>query len=191
MQGKVAFEEAIELSTRLIKNLNSHSISEPDFMREAELLLRDVASARGFFVALLTGDWPFGDEIPQTIVEAIRRTAIPSYDLLIKNIVMSTAARVEHLRAERANQAQGSLVVTKRCLFILKELKDDDRLKELLMKITVAIETKNGSESQKSFAVEPGEYIAFLERWKYDARQLRESLSVLMDLMNDLDMISS
>lgn len=181
MTTQVSFEESIDLSHKLIARFDSMTAAEradsADLQAEMRSLLIELVSARGFFVSLLTGDWSFGEEIPEPIVDIIRSLPDPSFELLAKNLAMSQAARVANLRNGKEKEAAGSLQVSKRTAYIIRKLNDNKLMNELQKMLTaLEFEKMSGLNNDNLPRTLSGHevYLAFLSRWKYDDEQKQE-----------------
>jgi hypothetical protein len=168
--SQLTFHQSIENSRELIEKLESKTLPDSQARKEISELLSDMATARGFFVSLLTGDWSFGITIPAIVVETIKTNPGHAYTLLTRNLVMSCATAVTHKRSEQPDLAEGSDRVAERSAYIILKLDNAEILNELL-DIKCACEDKLNNSDPTDH--DTGTYRAFLERWSYDLEQIR------------------
>lgn len=181
--SQITFQQSIETSHELIEKLERKTLPDSQAREEISEYLSDMATARGFFVSLLTGDWAFGTDIPAIVIDTIKTTPGHAYTLLTRNLVMSCATAVSHKRSEQPNLAEGSDRVAERSAYIIKKLDNAEILQELL-DIKRACEDKlNGGTHREH---DTGTYRAFLERWSYDLEQIRAALDCVNNVINQL-----
>jgi hypothetical protein len=75
--------------------------------------LESEEAARGFFVALLTGE-SAGSQTPDALVEALRDDRSIAHSVLVRNLVMSSATEAAHRRSGDEEKAWGSAAVVER-----------------------------------------------------------------------------
>ncbi|MCS6960379.1 MAG: hypothetical protein RMK91_10065 [Pseudanabaenaceae cyanobacterium SKYGB_i_bin29] len=145
----ISFEEAIVRTTELLEGTDV----SPEQMGEAvqELLMTE-NGARGFFVTFLTGDWYQADQPSPQIMQALAQSPTPTAELLVKNLVMSTAMAITHRRNGDLDMANSSVRVQRRCRYLLQHLHHPD-ITPILQKMLT------------------GEYEAFYQKWGYDEEQ--------------------
>ena len=150
----LSFEQAITLTQSLL--------AEP---LESEILAKAVAAlvqtdngARGFFVTFLAGETGWADHPPEAVIEGLQTDSATVADLLAKNLAMSTAMRLTHLRNEEPVAAAGSERVQWRTANLIERL----NLSTVRARLGLLRETLETGA---------GEYEAFLTRWGYDAEQ--------------------
>ncbi len=183
MSQQITFQQSIETSRELIEKLESKSLPDSQARAAIAEYLSDMATARGFFVSLLTGDWSFGNNIPMIVIETIRSNPGHAYTLLTRNLVMSCATAVVHKRSEQPDLAKGSDRVAERSAYIIKKLDNPEILNELL-DIRRACEDKlNDSDTSEN---DSGTYRAFLERWSYDLEQIRAARDCVNHTIDEL-----
>lgn len=183
MPQQITFQQSIETSRELIEKLEANALPDSQAGSEITEYLSDMATARGFFVSLLTGDWTFGNKIPTIVIETIRTNPGHAYTLLTRNLVMSCATAVVHKRSEQPDLAKGSDRVAERSAYIIKKLDNTEILNELL-DIRCACEDKlNDSDTSGQ---DTGTYRAFLERWSYDLEQIRAARDCVNHLIEEL-----
>lgn len=181
--SQLTFQQSIETSRELIEKLESKTLSDSQASKEISEFLGDMATARGFFVSLLTGDWAFGNNIPTIIIDTIKANPGHAYTLLTRNLVMSCATAVAHKRSDQPELADGSDRVAERSAYIIRKLDNPEILNELL-DIRSACEDKlndSGPTDQDT-----GTYRAFLERWSYDLEQIRAARDCVNNVIGQL-----
>lgn len=169
MTSSISFEESIKLSNQLLKEAEASGYENLDAVKE---LLTSMAGARGFFVALLTGEWSFGNEIPSPLIDICTQAGAVADELLTKNLVMSSCTRVHHARTDADENAAGSERVIQRTSYIIQNQKQpSSTLNEELSLVKEALELAGNSSADTE-----SKYGAFLLKWKYDKEQMAEAL---------------
>jgi hypothetical protein len=150
----LSFEQAITLTQSLL--------AEP---LDSEILAKAVAAlvqtdngARGFFVTFLAGESSWADHPPEAVIQGLQTDSATVADLLTKNLAMSTAMRLTHLRNEEPESAAGSERVQWRTANLIERL-NLPTVRARLVLLQATLETG------------AGEYEAFLTRWGYDPEQ--------------------
>lgn len=185
----LTFPEAISESASLIHQLEEDP--QRDVKEKLSEILQSSEGARGFLVSLLTENWRFGDHIPSKLIGGIKEAKHITFDLLVKNLVMSTTMRLTHERNRNHEQAQGSIRVARRTKYIISNIKDAD-LQDCLSSMRNAVQTRledlmvqAGSTGVQSDTVEKEkEFVSFLEKWKYDQEQLNAANDALNATIN-------
>ncbi len=144
---EISFEEALEHTAHL---LNRSDLSSAALGEEISRLLSTLDGARGFFVTFLTGDWELADRPSPALLEVLRN--FPHPELLVKNLVMSTAMAITHRRNDRLDLAQGSDRVQQRSLQLIQQV-DSPALQTIVV------------------AMLRGDYEDFMTKWGYDEEQ--------------------
>jgi hypothetical protein len=152
----LSFEQAIAKTETLLDQQADHSISDQDFGKELELLFQTENGARGFFVTFLTGEWQVADQNNPAIIAAL--TAYPQAELLVKNLVMSTAMAIIHRRNQNFAQVQGSERVATRTAQLINQL-ESPQIQAIAQQM---VDSAKG-DSQV--------YSNFLQKWGYDPEQ--------------------
>jgi hypothetical protein len=158
----MTFEEAIAYTQAL---LSRKDLDELQLESEISALVQTSNGARGFFVCFLTGEWQLADA-PSTPIKALQSSPDAIAELLVKNLAMSTAMAISHRRADNEEQAQGSDRVARRTGLLIEKV----RLPEVY---EIATQMRNSAISNE------GNYVSFLERWRYDAEQKQAIANVL------------
>lgn len=159
----LSFEEALRVSEELLQDLEE---APSDCLIEQlnELLSRQ-GSCRGFFVVLLTGESKLADQLPEYLLEALRKSSqVP--ELLVKNLVMSSTMELTHKRQGDLEKAAGSQLVAARSAAMISALKSDELRDKLI-------------EMKSSIKLGTGVFADFLRRWSYDQEQLQRALAVI------------
>lgn len=181
--SQLTFQQSIETSRELIEKLERKTLPDSQATSEIAELLSDMATARGFFVSLLTGDWIFGNKIPEIVIETIKTNPGHAYTLLTRNLVMSCATAVSHARSEQPNLAEGSDRVAERSSYLILQIGNTEILNEL-------IDVKSACEARLNDAEwhdqDSGTYRAFLERWSYDLEQIRAARDCVSNVIAQL-----
>lgn len=145
----ISFEEAIAQT----ENLLQRSEVTPSTLGQAvQELLATENGARGFFVTFLTGDWQLADHPSPEILQALEQAPPHTAELLVKNLVMSTAMAITHRRNGDSEMANSSDRVQQRCRYLLQQVHHPH---------TVSIMERMLN----------GEYESFYQKWGYDEEQ--------------------
>jgi hypothetical protein len=178
----ISFEEAIELSSKLLAHIERGELETASAPEHIAEIVKEAPGARGFLVAYLTGDSRIAEENPQYILSGLAKSELIVSDLITRNIVMSSAAAVEHRRNANQPLFDGSKKVARRSLCLAKVLASK-RLKGCLTQMQEAIRHELSGEqrdkvSDKAEAAQSNadksshDYVSFLKRWNYDREQL-------------------
>jgi len=163
------FQLSIEQSSELLNQLDSGLVEQEAASKQIADLLAELATARGFFVALLTGDWSFDCRIPDIVVDTIRANPEHAFNLLAKNLVMSSATAVSHRKSGEPELEKGSQRVVERCSALIIALNEPDMTQEVADLLTAVEDRLKHSTTTGGNA---GTYGAFLERWSYNDEQM-------------------
>lgn len=158
MSETFSFPEAIAESRKIMQQMNQNQLSEAEIENAIASLVSTQAGARGFFVAYLTDDLPLADNPSEGVIKGLRSSPAIVSDLLVKNVAMSAAMRVTHLRNEDETAAAGSERVKHRSVNLIEQLKLPQ----------IESEIKN---LQSTIIEGEGNYQEFLARWGYDKEQ--------------------
>lgn len=181
--AELSFTQAIETTAALLASLHGR---EPEAREIDQLqeLTATIEAARGFFVALLTGNSSLADEPPPYLVAAVERSAPLSCDLLVKNLVMSTTMALTHEQNGDLEQAAGSKLVSRRSALLISKVE----IAEMQLRLSEMIEAIDGKISQT--LLQESSYTKFLERMSYNEQQLtaaREAAGKLHKLSTTAD----
>ncbi|NEO30795.1 MAG: hypothetical protein F6K36_10250 [Symploca sp. SIO3C6] len=166
---EVTFEEAIALTKSLIDKISRDEISLPEVSEAVSSLVNTQNGARGFFVTYLTSEGTLADNPSPEIIEALACSPEIVAELLVKNLAMSAAMAVAHLRNHNQQMARESQRVKLRTLRLIEKI-DMPQLLDMAAQLRESALTWEGS------------YKLFLQRWQYDAEQ-REAICQAIDRM--------
>ncbi|VEP17183.1 conserved hypothetical protein [Hyella patelloides LEGE 07179] len=156
-----SFPEAIAKTQELMQQMVDNQLSEEAIPEAIANLVKSQTGARGFFVAYLTGDLSLADDPTQGVIEGLQSSPEIVSDLLVKNVAMSAAMRLTHLRNDDETAAAGSQRVNRRTVKLIQKLKMTEIEQEI--------------QDLKSTIVKgEGNYQEFLTRWGYDEEQQAE-----------------
>ena len=161
------FEEAIAFTQSLLDAMESASLSEADIQEAIASLVQFPNGARGFFVTYLTANSNLPDNPSPAVINALATSPEIVSDLLVKNLAMSSAMVITHLRQDNPTMAQSSRIVARRTKQLIQLLKSDT-IADLLAQLELSVKTQTGK------------YQDFLKRWGYDPEQLEAILRELI-----------
>lgn len=166
----ITFEEAIAYTEDLL----SHSdLDEAQLESKIAALIQTANGARGFFVCFLTGEWTIADAPSVPVIRALQSTPDVIAELLVKNLAMSTAMAITHRRSGNTEQAEDSDRVAKRTALLIKKV-------DLLEVRAIATQVHDAALANT------GEYVAFLEKWGYNAEQKQAIANVLAQILDQV-----
>ena len=160
------FEEAIAFTQSLLEGMESESLTQTDIQEAIASLVEFPNGARGFFVTYLTANSNLPDNPSPAVINALATSPEIVSDLLVKNLAMSSAMVITHLRQDNPTMAQSSRRVTSRTKQLI-QLLNQDNVADLLTQLELSVKTKTGK------------YQDFLKRWGYDSEQLEAILTEL------------
>lgn len=163
----VTFEQAIALTQSLLSQMEQETIAEADLEKTIAALVQSMNGSRGFFVTYLGDARPLADQPSTAILQALRTAPENVSELMVKNLVMSTAMAITHRRNGNEAMAQESDRVRSRSKSLIQQL----QLPELAEK---------AKQMRDSAANGTGAYQAFFDRWNYDAEQ-RQAMQAAID----------
>jgi hypothetical protein len=167
--NQLSFEDAIAETQALLEKMASKSISDSEIQITITNLVKTQNGARGFFVTYLTDERPLIDSPSKGIINALQSSPDIVGELLVKNLVMSSATALAHRRNQDETMAQGSEQVR-------------DRTSSLIKAVKLPIVSEKLKEMEKSLTTGQGEYQTFLERWDYDAEQKKVMKSAILQV---------
>ena len=156
--NSISFPQAIATTQSIMNQIEARELDEEQIETKIASLVNSKQGARGFFVAYLTGNISLADNPSVGVINALKSAPHLVGELLVKNLVMSTAMKLTHQRNNDAENARESEKVARRSANLIKQLQLDSIAKEL-------------SEFQKSLKTGEGKYQEFLDKWGYDAEQ--------------------
>lgn len=163
----LSFPEAISATQELITKMEQNQLDETETEQAIAKLIQTQAGARGFFVAYLTGESALADNPTQGVIKGLHSSPEIVSDLLVKNVAMSAAMKLTHLRNEDKDAAAGSQMVNSRTIKLIQQLK----MKEV---------EQEARKLQSTIIKGEGSYQKFLTRWGYDKEQqvkIQEAIS--------------
>ena len=158
MSQSFSFPEAIARSQEIMQQINDNQLSEAEIEAAIASIVSTQPGARGFFVAYLTDNLPLADNPSEGVIKGLRSSPAIVSDLLVKNVAMSAAMKVTHLRNEDETAAVGSERVKHRSINLIEQLK--------LPQINSEIK-----DLQSTIIEGEGNYREFLAKWGYDEEQ--------------------
>lgn len=167
----ISFEQGIEQAQTLITARINQEINAQEFAQGVGFLVQSDNGARGFFVTYLTLDDELADQPDEFLINALQSSPEIVSELLVKNLVMSTAMGITHRRNQDETLAQGSDQVQRRTQGLITQL------------TLPAIGTK-AQELSRNAGGEMGTYSDFLDRWGYDLEQKQAMQRVLQPLIS-------
>jgi hypothetical protein len=167
--NQLSFEDAIAETQALLEKMASKSISDSEIQITITNLVKTQNGARGFFVTYLTDERPLIDSPSKGIINALQSSPDIVGELLVKNLVMSSASALAHRRNQDEAMAKGSEQVRDRTLYLIKAVK-------------LPIVNEKLQEMEKSLTTGKGQYQDFLERWGYDAEQKKVMKSAILEV---------
>ncbi len=168
----ITFEQAIDQTQKLISARLEGEIDAQEFAQGVGFLVQSENGARGFFVTYLTLEHELADQPDEPLLHALQSAPEVVSELLVKNLVMSTAMGMTHRRNQEETLAQGSERVQRRTQGLMGLL------------ALPQVRTK-AQELSRNAAGEPGVYSDFLNRWGYDLEQKQAMQRVLQPLIAD------
>lgn len=154
----VTFQQAIAITHSLVEAIEANKLHPSEILTIVSDLVKTKEGARGFFVSYLTSEKQIADNPPAEIVEALRSNPDTVAELLTKNLAMSTAQALTHVRDGNQNMAKSSERVCERTAILIRL-------------VNLAPVYENCQELLESVATGQGDYQQFLERWVYDTEQ--------------------
>ena len=154
---KPSFDEAMNAASLWCRAWEEGELSDEVLADRVSELLETRNGARGFFVISLSSTSPLMDRLPEALIFQIRDAGELAVELAIKNLAMSTAMSLHHLRNNNIEQHTGSENIKRRCIDLLRLL-ETSLVKEKVESLLKGIEGKGKDNN-------------FLNRWNYDNDQ--------------------
>lgn len=154
----LSFPDAIALTQSLMQQIETNQLSEAESIKAIAEVVQSKAGARGFFVAYLTGDSTLADHPTPGIIKGLELSPEVVSDLLVKNVAMSAAMKLTHLRNEDQNAAAESEQVNRRTINLIQQLNMPEIEREI-------------QELRSTIMKGEGLYQEFLAKWGYDEEQ--------------------
>jgi len=170
ISDSASFEEAIAFTQSLLGMMETKQLSEEGIQESISSLVRFPNGARGFFVTYLTADSSLADNPSPGVIQALATSEEIVSDLLVKNLAMSSAMAITHLRQDNLSMAESSRRVTR-------------RTKRLIQLLNLDVVKGELSQLEESVKNRGGKYQDFLNRWGYDQEQLEEILKQIKAML--------
>jgi hypothetical protein len=158
MAKSFPFSEAIAYTENLLEQMVKNQLSEAEIEKAIADIVKSQAGARGFFVAYLTGEMSLADRPTEGVIKGLQSSPEIVSDLLVKNVAMSAAMKLTHLRNQDRIAAAESERVNRRTIDLIQQL----NMAEIKQKV---------QELQSTIIREEGSYQEFITRWGYDREQ--------------------
>ncbi len=162
----ISFEDAIALTQSLLTEMVQGNLSESQIEETIRALVKTQNGARGFFVTYLTHEEMLADHPSEGVLKGLKSSPEIISELLVKNLVMSSAMVIHHTRQNAQEMAEGSQRVRSRSLNLIKSLQ--------LSSINSRVE-----QMGESLTTKEGNYQEFLQKWGYDEEQKQAMLQTL------------
>jgi len=200
--SSISFEQAVHESAQLLGEIESERMDDATVTDSVAGLVETSSGARGFFVTYLTDQARAGDDHRDAVVAGLKKSPQIVNDLVAKNLVMSTAMALTHMRNDADELLAGSQRVSRRCMTLALCL--SDQISANLEAMLAAVESQLAKRSDAfdaeltlskySFGAGSGqinaemkdEYEQFLIKWKYDAGQLKSARDIVQKVLRQL-----
>jgi len=198
--SSISFEQAVHEAAQLLGEIDSDRMDDNAVCESVASLVETSAGARGFFVTYLTDEKRTGDEHRDAVVEGLKKSPQIVNDLIAKNLVMSSAMALTHMRNDADQLLVGSERVNRRCMSLALRLNDiEGNLDSMLAAVESVLAQKHdafdaeSTLSKYSFGVGgpinaeiKADYEEFLRKWKYDSGQLKAARDSLQKVLRQL-----
>jgi len=164
----ITFENAIQQTQDLLSKIQS--LDTDTITQKLTELVSTENGARGFFVTYSTSDLSYTEYPSLEVITALKTSPTLVNELLVKNLVMSTAMVIYHRSQGDEENAQGSEKVQEKTGQLIKQLLSQS-LGEKLQQLATSLNTGQG------------EYQAFLERWGYDDCQRQAIAEIIQTFL--------
>ena len=164
----ITFENAIQQTQDLLSKIQS--LDTDTITQKLTELVSTENGARGFFVTYLTSDLSYTEHPSLEVITALKTSPTLVNELLVKNLVMSTAMVIYHRSQGDEENARGSEKVQEKTSQLIKQLLSP-ALGEKLQQLATSLNTGQG------------EYQAFLERWGYDNYQRQAIAEIIQPFL--------
>ncbi len=167
------FPLALKAAAGLLDRLeDADNSSRASLRAEIDEFMGSEEACRGFFVVLLSDDRAIADNPPAVLIEAITQGGEIPVSVLTRNLVMSAATKIVHLRNVDHNSAAGSERVT-------------SRTKELIRRTHSEPLTKSLVSMRATLLGESQEFAPFLARTNYDDEQKSAAIKAIDNLLDN------
>ena len=121
---KASFTQAINISALWCKEWSEEILSEEVLADRIAELIKTKNGLRGFFAyALSDKDCYLFDKLPSSIVFMLNEQGEEVVEIVVKNLIMSSAQVISHKRQNNQNYQITSIKIAERCKGILRVLK--------------------------------------------------------------------
>ncbi|MBI5173039.1 MAG: hypothetical protein SFV17_22080 [Candidatus Obscuribacter sp.] len=166
------------------QNSTPPAVSTEEMLATMKELLASDLAARGFMAALSTSQIDLSGDFLKALKQAVQEHPAVSHDLIVKNIIMSATASIQHKNSGKSEQALASQAVSERnCR--LAQLLSNDGLDATLKAASQAIDSFETTRADTAAATsaagassEAGQtddyWHSFFRRWGYTRELLQE-----------------
>ena len=120
---ETSFTQAINISAQWCKEWEEELLSEEVLADRVAELIKTKNGLRGFFAyALSDQNCYLLDKLPFSFVFKLREVGISVVEIVVKNLIMSSAQIVFHDRENNLKYKSNSLAISERCKSILRVL---------------------------------------------------------------------
>ncbi|KAJ1461129.1 hypothetical protein M885DRAFT_584947 [Pelagophyceae sp. CCMP2097] len=194
VKSDVTFEEAQDvgetlLEAFLLQDRNGTPLPS-NTAEDLDALLATTSGARGWFVLLLTDPVYaplFSKALSPALLEPLEKHAEVNVRLMTMNVAMSTAMAVAHARNGDSDMASASTLTSDRSVAVVEALMDRQltptlrpALRDLLNTAAFDADDDDGNTGVDA------DWVAFLDRWGYDATQRNAIAAVLARMLNGI-----
>lgn len=176
-----SIQQAIAEAMRFIAEIEANKHQPADITNKISQFFADDVSSRGFMAALGTCSPKLTAEANEALLEGLRINHEIAYDLLVKNIIMSSSAAVTHEENKQTDLRVSSESVTARCVEIAGEL-NDTNLTRKVNEVLAAIHQYE--EDPKSKGDSHAIWFNFFERWGYEGRHVSAAKPHVMSILS-------
>jgi len=173
-------QQAISESMKLIASIEEGALGKAEITNKVSALFDNELSARGFMAALGSSKVKLSEESYAGLLEGLKEHKDIAYDLLVKNIIMSSSASLTHEENGKEDMRVSSEEVTARCLDIARAL-NDVKLNAKVEEVLAAIHTFEQDPVAKHDT--HAMWFDFFERWGYEGRHLSAAKKHVMSLL--------
>ena len=158
--NEASFTQAINISAKWCKEWTEDLLSDEVLADRIAELIKTRNGLRGFFAyALSDRDCYLLDKLPSSIVFKLTEGGSEVVEIIIKNLIMSSAQIIVHQRAKNPEYELNSKNISQRCKEILRLLETKLVTKEINKIIKNLHELGNGFDNSKKYDEQQKEYI--------------------------------
>lgn len=160
------------------QNSTTHDVTAAQMLATMRELLANDLSARGFMAALSTSQIDLSGDFLKALKEAVNEHPAVCHDLIVKNIIMSATASIQHRNSGKTEQALASQAVSERNCRLAQLLRNeglDATLKAAITAIESFEKRFMDSAAATSETDQTNDYWhKFFRRWGYSRELLLE-----------------